>query len=82
MEKTVPACWGTQSGGLAGAVYTRGQNYGSARSLAAPRTGADTLQPSLRYGFRARLTASVQLLEAATSVQRGCCTAWIRLYPV
>jgi len=68
--------------GLAGAVYTRGQNYGSARSLAEPRTGADALQPLLRYGFRARLTASVPPLEAATSVQRGCCTVWSSLYPV
>jgi hypothetical protein len=57
----VPACWGTRDGRVAGAVDTRGQNHGSARSLAEPRTGADALQPSLRRGFRARLTAGVRL---------------------
>ena len=51
--------------GLAGAVYTRGQNRGSAGHLAEPGSGADALQRPLvlRSRFRARLTASVRRAE-------------------
>ena len=43
---------------------------------------ADALQRPLRFRFRARLSASVRLLEAAKSVQRACYTDWSRLCPV
>ena len=56
----------------------RGQSDVSARSRAEPGTGADALQLTLRFSFRARLTAGVDM----TSNVKGCEQIFLGLHDV